>query len=261
MKIYAISYGEYKGCYQDKYVIPIQAGSSKVDTDKIEVKDNSIDNISYKNEIYNELTAIYSIWKDVSLQDNLIGICHYRRYFVKANPLEFIFLRFLRKIKGFKNIKRKIYSNVLSRTSSFLQRESQNVDVILPRKLYFSLTLQQHYNHYHSSVHYDAMMMVIEKNFPYLYDTATHCSKLSSGYFFNMSIMKQCFFNDYCNELFKFTNLVEAEIQKNTNVDKLRYIGYLSERFSNFYFHYLIENKKIKFIEIDVMLIQNEVYV
>ena len=51
------------------------------------VKDDSDpDNISSKNDIYCELTALYYIWKNVQDVD-ITGLVHYRRFFVKKEKM------------------------------------------------------------------------------------------------------------------------------------------------------------------------------
>ena len=51
------------------------------------VRDNGLpDNLSAKNDIYCELTALYYMWKNVHDVAN-IGLCHYRRYFVTKSQL------------------------------------------------------------------------------------------------------------------------------------------------------------------------------
>jgi hypothetical protein len=61
------------------YIVPIFVGNSP-EMDKHDgITDRTGVNISHRNHIYGELTALYWIWKNT--QDDVVGLCHYRRFF------------------------------------------------------------------------------------------------------------------------------------------------------------------------------------
>lgn len=62
------------------WVIPIQVGADLTDQKIGQVQDNQGDNISDRNGIYSECTALYWMWKHAPRTD-YIGLCHYRRHF------------------------------------------------------------------------------------------------------------------------------------------------------------------------------------
>ena len=59
---------------------PIQVGKALCDQNLGIVGDDTGDNISAKNRSYCELTGLYWAWKNLKDVD-VIGLCHYRRYF------------------------------------------------------------------------------------------------------------------------------------------------------------------------------------
>lgn len=65
----------------------IQVGRSLTNIDLGFLNDNTGDNISNKNRNYNELTALYWGWKNLK-DAEIIGLCHYRRYFSHFNTEE-----------------------------------------------------------------------------------------------------------------------------------------------------------------------------
>ena len=64
--------------------IPMQVGRAGKE-DLGYLGDDSGDNISDKNSSYCELTGMYWLWKNMDC--DIIGICHYRRFFTRQERL------------------------------------------------------------------------------------------------------------------------------------------------------------------------------
>lgn len=64
----------------DENHILIQVGANDSPVDICDIKDNTKDNISWKNPLYSELTGMYWVWKNATLP-NYVGCEHYRRHF------------------------------------------------------------------------------------------------------------------------------------------------------------------------------------
>jgi hypothetical protein len=63
---------------EEQLYLPVQAGAG-CHARLAFTGDDSGDNISARNGLYCELTALYWAWKN--LHADAIGLCHYRRYF------------------------------------------------------------------------------------------------------------------------------------------------------------------------------------
>lgn len=68
--------------YSNDVYTPIHVGKALSDEDLCSLKDNTGDNISNLNPYFCELTAQYWAWKNMP-DVEYIGLCHYRRYFMK----------------------------------------------------------------------------------------------------------------------------------------------------------------------------------
>ena len=67
--------------YKDNIYIPIQVWKKNAEFNLWIIWDDTWDNISYKNNLYAELTAQYRVWKNYNLSKvDYIWFCHYRRY-------------------------------------------------------------------------------------------------------------------------------------------------------------------------------------
>lgn len=81
-KIYVAAHKPFTSPKDELYV-PIQV-NAKQNPVFTSITDHTGDNISSKNYLYGELTALYWIWKNEAEASHL-GLCHYRRYFLNEN--------------------------------------------------------------------------------------------------------------------------------------------------------------------------------
>ena len=227
----------------DGVFLPIQVGAAISDNDLGIQRDDQVnglpcDNISFKNNSYCELTAMYWAWKNIrKLYPDIeyIGLNHYRRYFSieKGSPLYHTRCRKLNNIKDYKiNINK--LKKILSRYK-----------LIIAKPSVLQLTLEITYGHHHISEDLNTVRDIIHELYPE-YDKSYHntitLGNRFSGY--NMFIMKIDDFESLCKWLFDI--LFEAEKRINTstyNIKQKRVFGYLSERLLNVWCSY--QNKKI----------------
>ncbi len=178
--------------------------------------DDTGESISEKNKSFCELTGLYWIWKNVSC--DIVGICHYRRYFAKDGA-------------------------ILSQ--EYIETSLARYDAILPccgtfenDTLFTQFGLRHHIR--------DLLTVrdiIAERHPDYLdaFDFCMNCNLFSVG---NMIITKKEIFDSYCEWLFDI--LLEAERRIDTssydNYQK-RVFGFLSERLLRVWF--LKQNLKI----------------
>lgn len=84
VKIYVVSHSaeDIKNIRNDNIYTPLFVGLNGKDNFGF-LSDDTGDNISEKNLNFCELTGLYWMWKNSDA--NIIGLCHYRRYFVDNN--------------------------------------------------------------------------------------------------------------------------------------------------------------------------------
>lgn len=170
--------------------------------------DNTGDNISVKNAHYNELTAIYWAWRN--LDADAIGLVHYRRYLSLH--------------------KQKDLTSVLdqAQTESLLQDH----DIILPKKRnYYIESNYSHYVHAHHAEPLDLTRKIIEQDYSMYLNAFDEVMQRKSAHMFNMFIMKQQAFDEYCQWLFDILAKVEQNLDiSDYNQYEARVYGFISER-------------------------------
>lgn len=226
VKIVVATHKEY-AMPQDTMYLPIQVGSQLHKTiDLGYQKDNDGLNISEKNGGYSELTALYWAWKNLDSQ--FIGLAHYRRHFGLLKSAD---------------------SDRMKRVISKRELEPllDDYDIFVPKKRnYYIESLYSHYEHTHYANHLDETRQIVEDMYPDYLKTYDRVLKGTTGYMFNMMIMKKELLNQYCEWMFS----ILFELEKRLGAEKLddfqqRFYGRVSEIIFNVWLQKNIEDGKI----------------
>lgn len=207
--------------FQDEIYTPIQVGKALSKYNLPYQGDNTGDNISLKNPYYSELTAQYWGWKNLHCE--YIGLCHYRRYFIKKFTIE--------------NIDNEmkdcdiILVNPLILPNSILKFWS--IDLIPEDIAIFYLFMRKKYPH--------------EKDFFENYFT-----QMNKFYPCNMFVCKKELFDKFANWQFSTLQDLEKILPFSKYSRPNRILGYLGEGLLPYYAH--LQHWKIKTMKIVSML-------
>jgi len=205
----------------DKYVKKngyhyIQVNVAKNGDLGLEYNDMNGDNISEKNPNYCELTGVYWIWKNYKCdKDDIIGICHYRRFF---SPLKRKNSKFYVSIKKAKKLLNKY-------------------DIIVPKKFVFPVTTYEFYDKCAGKKKdLDIVREVLQEKYPdYVESFDNYCAS-NEGHYMNMMICKKQLFDEYCEWLFGVLFEVEKRVDiSDYTKEEARIFGYISELLLNVY--------------------------
>lgn len=164
------------GLPDDRYHTPIQCGADVSSCDVCDVKDNTMDNISYKNPWFLETTGIYWIWKND--KRDYVGQYQFRRRF-SVNP-EYI-------------------PNILN-----------EYDIIVPKPVPLPLSIYNQYAMCHIKSDLDLCIKIIKEFYP---EYSVFCDNVFNNvsflYYSNGFITTREKYNKICE--FVFSVLFEYE--------------------------------------------------
>jgi hypothetical protein len=230
MKIFVITHKKFNPVNIDGY-IPLQVGAAINKLDLGYLKDNTGDNISLKNGSYCELTGTYWVWKNIKDED-IVGICHYRRYFSKDK----VSINIKHFPKGYQ-----------------IKKDLENNDIILQKKI--DLKEKNVLEHFTNLCEKGEMLRKsdigntkksIEKLYPDYIETFEKVINSNKLSFANMFITKKNIYDDYCNWLFTILSDVEEKLHlEKREGNAKRAIGYLGEFLLNVYVEK--NNLKVKY--------------
>ena len=215
---------------KDEIYFPLQVGAECNKSIDLGIcKDNTGDNISYKNACFGTQTALYWAWKN--LKADYIGLVHYRRHFLE------------KKVKD-----GKIIDSVI--TGKTLYSMLDEYKVFVPKKRHYYI--ENVYNHYSNTMNGGAEQLqilreIILENNPEYLNSFDFFMKKRSAYIFNMMILEKSLFNDYCSWLFPILFELEKRVDTSnySDFDK-RYMGRISERMFNVWLNKKISDGVIK---------------
>ena len=202
---------------------------------KYDLYDNVGKNISDKNPYYCELTGLYWLWKNnIVPNDNIIGLCHYRRYFTtKWRDFLYNYFNIMPTVISYKKVKSLLTS----------------YQIVVPKKLRTIRTVRQLYDEYHDKNDLDILEDILIERYPEYIKSFHHVMNEHKSLYGNMFVTYKYIFDKYCEWLFD----VLAEVEKRTDVInrdlyQQRLYGFLSERLLQIW----IEKNRYAIIEVPV---------
>lgn len=223
MTIYVITHKPFKKIAYEKIYTTLQVGAA---TNKsfFYLRDDQGDNISGLNPFYCELTGMYWIWKNTYC--DIVGICHYRRYFIDKNK------------------------NILNET--IIKQSLEKSDLIVPRISKFALSVykQYVYGKYQHKEDIDKVGDIIREKYPQYFESFRKVMSDNKCYAFNMMVMKRSLFDKYCVWLFDILFSLQTQINyTDYKGEEKRVFGFISERL----FLVWIRFNQLKVMEYDVL--------
>ena len=172
--------------------------------------DDTGDNISTKNCMYSETTALYWAWKNLSC--GYIGLVHYSRYFASRGKFGTASL-----------------DDIL--TGDEVRGLLNQHKILLPkRRKYYIETIYSHYSHTADGTHLDAARRAISEMCPEYLPSFDKVMGRTWAHMCNMFIMPKDLADEYCAWLFPILGEVETAIDKSRMTQfQMRFVGAVSE--------------------------------
>jgi len=240
--------------------IPIQVGKDLNDflIKESYLLDNSKESISNKNKTFNELTALYWAWKNLSNYD-YIGLAHYRR-FLDVHYKKLFFKKERKSIlinvsKSSKNLQQ---LNNVCKTSDKILNHLKSHDILVAKPAFCAVnnefsSISKDYKHNHIASDWDKCIAIINSKFPeYKKSIDLYLNTNNKFYIANMFISKKEIFVDYCEWLFEILFELEKQIEISTDPYQARVFGFLSERLFTLY----ILHHKFKLKELPILFVE-----
>ena len=228
------------------------------------IGDDTGENISHLNRIFNEMTGIYWAWKNYDKLGNpdYIGFMHYRRLFIFDMSIleqQVDNGNGCYKVRRWNDVNIDSYKNSIS---SILKKDTV-CDIMIPqaRKQDISVKTQFLESHPHLENNLNILLKILDENKQYK-DISQKYFEGKEQYCYNMFIMKREEFFHYSDFIFNILFNLYHQVTKlpefdKYNVNDLRSVAFLSERLSGIYFKSQIHKYKNDYKELPIAFIES----
>jgi hypothetical protein len=229
--------------FQDDVLKPIHVGKQSSNLNLGYDGDDTGDHISYKNENYCELTALYWIWKNCNQQD-IVGLCHYRRFFQLGMKTSLNSNYYENNIPN--------HSNAIKLTNLVI---SPN-EIIVPEPIYFDVSIIEQFAACHNIDDLKIVEEELQKLFPEYQNSFEIAMEGNILYPYNMFVAHKNIVDSYCSWLFPILFKSEKRIRIPNNQYQRRFFGFVGERlFTVWLFHNKV---RISYKEIPVVFFESD---
>ena len=238
-KIFVIYHTQGQVVKSDVYQ-PICVGNNKKNFDpKVFLRDDTGENIAKLNATYNELTAIYWVYKHLKEFDDIeyVGFSHYRR----------LFCFYLNDKKSY--VKRKVNTDMIVTNELELESIFKEYDLVAPCPMRYR-SVKHHYDQTHNKHDINTLLDVIKEKHEKYYDAALDYFMNDGEFLYNMFIFKKEDFIEYCEFIFP---LVKEFLDRSPN----RYRLFVSERITGVFITHLL-NKGFKPLYLPVLQVRRK---
>lgn len=215
MKIYIIAHKSFHMPVEDSIYQPLIVGQNSGKENGGCYFDHTGENISEKNGRYNELTGMYWIWKNQC--EDVVGICHYRRYFVTpVGKIENLLLGKQGHLLNEKKIKKLL----------------RQADVIVHNKTFFRKGNRLQFSAGVNPYYWDILEQEMCVMYPEYFSDLQIVADRKYAHLLNMLITRKEIYDQYCNWLFPLLFRVEEKLKNSGDKSRRmdRSMGMIGER-------------------------------
>ncbi|WP_300754294.1 DUF4422 domain-containing protein [uncultured Brachyspira sp.] len=226
------------------------------------IGDDTGDNISDQNRIFNEITSVYWAWKNYDKLGNpdYIGFMHYRRHLnfnIEKNYEEDQWCMINNDTVD-NNYIENYYLN-----ANKIEDTVKNYDILTIKKWNVAvLNSKNNYDHYKSSNEYlkikdyDIVLNILKNKYPEYIEDINNYNNSQYGHYYNTFVLKKEIFFDYCNWIFNILFEAEKEIDKSYySMSEIR--TYYSEWLYGIYIFHLKRVTNYKIVELQGVTANN----
>lgn len=195
------------------YEKQIQAGAALTENIIADLRDDTGINISRKNRMYCEMTAVYWIWRNTD--HDWIGIEHYRRHLlVKPEML------------------------------------NDNVDAIMPLPYICYPHEMAQFRRFTTENVLNALLIALKELHPYEFDDYYRILYGKYQYTYDLVCARRYVFDNYCSWFFEITEYMEKNMGESVpELIETRAFSYVAEVLTNLYFMYHQRDLSILHVE------------
>lgn len=188
---------------EDSIYVPLHVGRA-TSGDLGYLGDDTGDSISRWNNYYGELTGVYWVWKN-EMQADVIGICHYRRFFLNEQR---------------QLLNQQEYEKIL-----------KDYDIIVSNEVQADTNYLDYFGEAHNAKDLLTVGEVIEEKYPEYAPYFQSAMKGNTYYYGNLMVTSRELFNSYAEWLFDILFEVEQRIDvESYDLYNQRVFGFLSEQ-------------------------------
>ena len=206
------------------------------------IGDDTGENISDKNDYYNEMTAVYWAWKNYEALGNpdYVGLMHYRRHF--------IFDEKIKDVVNVKNFDEKSYYSFLGYDEQKMSDYVDGYDFIA--HIGNVPNVYQHYIRNQRKEDLDRAIDIVLQKYPDYKAYIDGYFNGSESNFCNMCIFSKKIFFEYCEWIFS----ILEEFEKQVDMTQKRF--FISERLTGLFIYRLMQNKKMKYKTLPIAFLE-----